>query len=76
MVAVGAGCVPGEPGKSALHVIVIALVRKVAKPNQMGGRRKWKEGGESNEECLVYLYCANLLYKQDVCVVWGFLSFI
>lgn len=66
MVAVGAGCVPAEPSKSALCVTVIVLVRKVAKPNQVRRYRKWKEDGKSDEKYLAYPCCANLPYKQDV----------
>lgn len=40
VVAVGVGCVPGEPSKSPLRMIVITLFGKVAKPNRMGRCRK------------------------------------
>ena len=72
----GVGCVPGEPGESPLRVIVIALVGKVAERSQMGKCSKWKEDGKCDEECVVCPHCANLPYKQDVCVVWGVLSLV
>lgn len=73
MVAVDARCVRGKPSKSASCVTVIGLVRKVAKPNQVGRYGKWKEDGKSDEKYLVYPCCTNLPYEQDV---WVFLSFI